>query len=160
MNLHGKLRTALLAGTLTAVAIAGFAAAQSAPKVGTGDVVADRQRLMKLNGGSWGDAQAKFKAGNIEGIAVNAETMALTGMHIPSLFPPGSLTDKSKAKPDVWEKWSDFEGAAKNMVAWSEKLRDTARTKDAAATEVVMKEFGGKACGSCHTPFRVPPPKS
>jgi hypothetical protein len=35
-------------------------------KIGSGDVVADRQRLMKLNGASWADAQAKLKAGNIQ----------------------------------------------------------------------------------------------
>ena len=26
------------------------------------------------------------------------------------LFPKGSLTDKSKAKPEVWEKWNEFHG--------------------------------------------------
>ena len=31
-------------------------------KMGSGDVVADRQRLMKLNGASWADIQAKAKA--------------------------------------------------------------------------------------------------
>jgi len=160
MNRNRTLRTAILVGVLAALAIVGFAAAQTAPKVGTGDVVADRQRLMKLNGASWADAQAKMKAGNVEAIAVNAETMALNSMHIPMLFPQGSLTDKSKAKPEIWQKWSEFEADAKNMTTWSEKLRDTAKTKDAAATEAVMKEFGAKACGTCHQPFRVPPPKS
>jgi cytochrome c556 len=154
------LRTSLIIGGLAALVIASFAAAQTAPKVGTGDVVADRQRLMKLNGASWADAQAKMKAGNVEGIAVNAETMALNAKHIPLLFPQGSLTDKSKAKPEVWQKWSEFEAAAKNMETWSDKLRDTAKTKDAAATEAVVKEFGAKACGTCHQPFRVPPPRS
>jgi len=160
MNRNRTLRTAILVGVLAAIAIVGFAAAQTAPKVGTGDVVADRQRLMKLNGASWADAQAKMKAGNVEAIAVNAETMALNSMHIPMLFPQGSLTDKSKAKPEIWQKWSEFEADAKNMTMWSEKLRDTAKTKDAAATEAIMKEFGAKACGTCHQPFRVPPPKS
>ena len=160
MNRFRNLRSALTIAGLAALTAGGCAAGQSGSRVGTGDVVADRQRLMKLNGASWADVQAKMKTGNVEAIAVNAETMALNAMHIPTLFPSGSLTDKSKAKPDVWEKWAEFEGAAKNFVTWSEKLRDTARTKDAAATEAVMKEFGGKACGTCHTPFRVPPPRS
>ena len=127
-------------------------------KVGTGDVVADRQRLMKLNGASWADAQAKFKAGNIEGIAVNAETMAMDGQHIPMLFPPGTLTEKSKAKPEIWQKFPEFEKAAANMVSWSERLREASRAKDAQQTEAIMKDFGRQACGTCHTPFRVPPP--
>ena len=134
----------------------GLAGAQSMMKIGSGDVVADRQRLMKLNGASWKDAQDKFKAGNVEAIVVNAETMAINAEHIPLLFPKGSLTDKSNAKPDIWEKWDDFEKAAKNLEAWAEKLRDTAKTKDVAATEAVVKDFGRNACGTCHTPFRQP----
>jgi cytochrome c556 len=152
-----NLRILIVLGCLATLGVVGFAAAQSAPKMGSGDVVADRQRLMKLNGASWADAQAKFKAGNIEAIAVNAETMALNAMHIPLLFPQGSLTDKSNAKPEVWQKWAEFGSAAQNMQGWAEKLRDASRAKDAAAVDTIVKDFGRQACGSCHTPFRVPP---
>jgi len=145
--------------SLVVVAAVGCATGARSEKIGSGDIVADRQRLMKLNGASWADAQAKFKAGNIEGIAVNAETMALNSEHIPMLFPQGTLTDKSKAKPEVWQKWDEFVKASQNFNQWAVRLRDTARTKDAAATEVVMKDFGRQACGTCHTPFRVPPPQ-
>ncbi len=148
----------VMIGLIAMVAV-GCATGSGSMKMGSGDIVADRQRLMKLNGASWADAQAKFKAGNIEGIAVNAETMALNSEHIPMLFPEGSLTEKSKAKPEIWQKRPEFESAAKNMGQWAARLRDTARTKDAAATEVVMKDFGRLGCGTCHTPFRVPPPQ-
>jgi len=134
----------------------GYAAAQGMMMM-KGDVVAERQRLMKLNGASWKDVQDKAKAGNIEAIAVNAETLAVNAMHIPALFPKDSLTDKSKAKPDVWEKWAEFEAAAKNFGTWAEKLRDAAAAKDADATQAIVKDFGRQACGTCHTPFRVPP---
>lgn len=150
-----QLRTSIVIGSLTALVAAGCAGSM---KMGSGDIVADRQRLMKLNGASWADVQAKAKANNVEAIAVNAETMALNAMHIPSLFPEGSLTDKSKAKPEVWQKWAEFEKAAKNMQAEAEKLRDAARAKNADLTQAIVKDFGRKACGTCHTPFRVPPP--
>jgi cytochrome c556 len=158
MNRHLKRLAGIVVSSSVVLAIAGCATAP-ATRVGTGDVVADRQRLMKLNGASWADVQAKAKAGNIEAIAVNAETMAINAMHIPSLFPPGSLTEKSKAKPEVWQKWEEFEKAAKNFQVQAEKLRDTARTKNAEATQAVIKDFGRQTCGACHTPFRVPPPK-
>jgi cytochrome c556 len=138
--------------------IAAGCAGKSMSRMGSGDVVADRQRLMKLNGASWADVQAKAKAGNIEGIAVNAETMALNAEHIPALFPQGSLTEKSKAKPEIWQKWAEFEQAAKKMQAESEKLRDAARAKNAQLTQDIVKDFGKNACGTCHTPFRQPPP--
>jgi len=154
---HVKSSVAL--GSLVALALASSATGQSTTKVWTSDVVADRQRLMKLNGASWADAQAKLKAGNVEAVGVNAETMALIATQIVALFPQGSLTDKSKAKPEIWQKWPEFESAVKNYAMQAEKLRDAARSKDQAATEAVAKEFGRQACGTCHQPFRVPPPQ-
>jgi cytochrome c556 len=144
----------LVVSSVLVVAIATLAAAQSAMK--STNPVADRQRLMKLNGANWADIQAKVKAGNAEAVAVNAETIAVNAMHIPALFPQGSLTDQSKAKPEIWQKWSEFEAAAKNMESLAEKLRDAARAKDTATVEAMVKEFGPKACGTCHTPFRQP----
>ena len=153
------VRAGVVLGSLVALAFAGSATGQSTAKIWTSDVVADRQRLMKLNGASWADAQAKLKAGNAEAVAVNAETMALIATQITALFPEGSLTEKSKAKPEIWQKWPEFESAVKNYAMQAEKLRDAARSKDLAATEAVAKEFGRQACGTCHQPFRVPPPQ-
>src|SRR5437016_9371024 len=104
----------IMISLITVIAI-GCATGSRSEKIGSGDIVADRQRLMKLNGASWKDAQDKFKAGNIEAIVVNAETMALNAQHIPMLFAQGSLTDKSNGKPDIWDKRDDFEKGAKNM---------------------------------------------
>ena len=152
MNRHRKLRAALVVCSVTTLAVVAMAAAQTAPKVGSGDVVADRIRLMKLNGASLADLQAKAKAGNIEAIAVNAETIALNAQHVPVLFPPGSITDKSRAKPDIWQKRAEFENAARNLQALAEKLRDAARAKDVPAVETMVKDFGKQACGACHVP--------
>jgi cytochrome c556 len=155
MTRRRTLWTALVGG-LVGLAVTGVALAQMA-KVGSGDIIADRQRLMKLNGGSWKDVQDKLKAGNVEAIAVNAETMAINAQHIPSLFPQGSQSDKSAAKPEIWQKWSEFESAAKNMETWAVKLRDAARKKSGDEVQAIAKDFGKNACGTCHTPFRVPP---
>ena len=143
-----------------ALGLAAGCASKGMSKTGSGDVVADRQRLMKLQGASWADIQAKAKAGNVEGIAVNAETLAMTAQQIPGLFPEGSGTEKSKAKPDVWQKWPEFERAAKNLEVQSEKLRDAAKAKNEQLTQDIVKDFGRNACGACHTPFRQPPPRT
>jgi len=143
-----------------ALGLAAGCASKSMSRTGSGDVVADRQRLMKLQGASWADIQAKAKAGNIEGIAVNAETLSMTAQQIPGLFPEGSGTEKSKAKPDVWQKWPEFERAAKNLEVQAEKLRDAAKAKNEQLTQDIVKDFGRNACGTCHTPFRQPPPRT
>lgn len=151
-----NVRRSLIVGGLAAVVLSGCAAAMTkSPE----DIVAERQRFMKLNGASWKDVQDKLKAGvPVEMIAVNAETMAQNAMRLASLFPAGSMTEKSKAKPEVWQKWAEFEAAAKNLGTQSEKLRDAAQSKNKASVEAVAKDFGRLACGTCHTPFRVPPP--
>ena len=132
----------------------------SAPRmVGTGDVVSDRQRLMKIQGAQRNEIQAKYKAGDIKGLAANAEVEAVTSMQIPSLFPEGSLTTQSKAKPEVWERWGEFEATAKNMTIWSERLRDAAQANDQKAVADIMKDYGRVTCGACHTTFRQPQPQ-
>ena len=143
-----------------ALGLAAGCASKGMSKTGSGDVVADRQRLMKLQGASWADIQAKAKAGNIEGIAVNAETLSMTAQQIPGLFPEGSGTEKSKAKPEVWQKWPEFERAAKNLEVQAEKLRDASKAKNEQLTQDIVKDFGRNACGTCHTPFRQPPPRT
>jgi cytochrome c556 len=125
-------------------------------KVGSGDVVADRQRLMQLNGASARDIADKAKAGNFEAIAVNAETIALNARHVPALFPKGSMSDKSYAKPEIWERWSEFEAAAKSMETKALQLKEAAAKKDTAAVQAMLPNFGREACGTCHTPFRRP----
>jgi cytochrome c556 len=145
---------------LVAATLAACTTAAPQRMVGTNDVVFDRQRIMKVQGAMWTDIQNKFKAGNIEGIAPNAEVLAITGMQIPTLFPEGSLTEKSNAKPELWQRRTDFEAAAKNLTIWSERLRDASKAKDEKAVADIMKDYGRVACGSCHTPFRKPPPRS
>ena len=145
---------------LAVVVAAGCASDKKMVKSGSGDIVADRQRLMKLHGQIWADIQAKAKANNIEGIEVSAETLAINAQYIPAMFPEGSLTEKSKAKPEVWQKWPEFEAAAKKMETEAVKLRDASKAKNAQLTQDIVKDFGRNACGACHTPFRVPPPRT
>ena len=148
--------TTVILSSLIVLALASIAAAQVAAPMG-GDPVANRQRLMKLVGANWADIQAKVKAGNPDAVAVNAETIAVMATHVPSFFPAGSATDASGAKPEIWEKWADFQAAAKNLESMAERLRDASRAKDGAAVEAMVKDFGPKACGACHTLFRKPP---
>ena len=144
------VRAGVILGSLVALAVVGCATSKPAA-MGSGDPVADRQRLMKNNGANWAEIQNKVKAGNAEGVAVNAEALALHAQRITLLFPEGSLTDKSK--------WPEFQAAAKNLENRAGTLRDQAVAKDAAAVTATVATLGRDACGTCHTPFRVPPPQ-
>jgi cytochrome c556 len=121
--------------------------------------VEDRQKLMKAHGEAWKNVQDSAKAGNLPAVATNADRMATNAKQIPALFPAGSMTEKSKAKPEIWQKKGEFDAAAKKMETESVKLRDTARAGNAQATNDMLKDFGRTTCGGCHGPFRVPPPR-
>jgi cytochrome c556 len=149
-----RLRNILLAA-LVAVTAAGCVVG-SQRMIGTGDLIFDRQRLGRVQEEQLGEIRSKFKTGNIEGIAANAEVIAITALQIPSLFPEGSLNGKSRAKPEIWQRWSEFEASAKNLTIWSERLRDAAKAKDDKAVADIVKDFGRVGCDSCHILFRRP----
>jgi cytochrome c556 len=146
----------LTAGVLLSMVAVGCASMQ---KMKPEEAIDTRQKLMKSQGEAWKNIQDKTKAGDIAGVVPEAQKLVDTSEKIPALFPEGSLgPTKTAAKPEIWQKWPEFEAAAKNLKTQSEKLRDTAKTGDQAATQAVVQTFGRNACGTCHTPFRVPPP--
>ena len=151
------VKTGVILGSLVALVAVGCASGSKS--LSATDAVAERQRLMKNVGANWADIQNKVKAGAPDTVAVNAEAISLHAQKIPSLFPEGSLTDKSKAKPDIWQKWPEFQAAAKNLENRAGTLRDQATAKDGAAVTATVGTFGRDACCACHTPFRVPPPQ-
>jgi len=153
MNARTMCSTVVALAVIAAAAV-GCAAMQKRPPA---EVVAERQEVMKQQGKVWKDIQDKAKAGDIKGIAPSAQQLVASADKIPALFPEGSMTEKSNAKPEIWQKKGEFEAAAKNLHAEAVRLRDTASSGDANATQALVKDFGRKACGTCHTPFRVPP---
>ena len=141
------------------MASVGLLAACATASKSPAEYVEDRQKLMKAHGDAWKNVQDGAKAGNLQAVASNADVMANNAKQIPALFPEGSMTEKSKAKPEIWQKKAEFDASAKKMEMESIKLRDTARTGNAQATNDIIQDFGRNTCGSCHTPFRVPPPR-
>ena len=152
MNGRLSLTVSVMVTASLVVGIGAGCAGKSMSKTGSGDVVAERQRLMRLQGANVGDIVAKLRAGNVEGIAVNAETLAILGSRIPEYFPDGSITDKSNALPEIWSKRAEFDAAAKNLTARAEELRNAARAKDQPKVEAMMKDFAQQTCGGCHAP--------
>ena len=152
------MRQTVISLTVVMASVGLLAACATASK-SPAEYVEDRQKLMKAHGDAWKNVQDGAKAGNLQAVASNADVMANNAKQIPALFPEGSMTEKSKAKPEIWQKKAEFDAAAKKMEIESIKLRDTARTGNAQATNDMIKDFGRNTCGSCHTPFRVPPPR-
>ncbi len=118
--------------------------------------IRERHELMEGIGNSAKTIGDALKAGNTAPVAAAAERIQRDASRITALFPPGSTHKKSRAKPEIWQSWSKFEAAAKDL-------------QSAAAALAVAAQGGGDVrggaqamfdtCKSCHDQFRVPEKK-
>jgi len=121
------------------------------------EAIAERQALMKEQGAAMRSISDKLKAGQIQAIAPDAEKLESTSKRITKLFPEGSVNaSTSRAKPEIWQKWSEFEGYAKSLQTKATQLEATAKTGNAQATQTMVADLGKTTCGACHTTFRGP----
>lgn len=120
-----------------------------------GGVIAQRQKIMKNNGANVKQLLKEEKAGNIEEIAVNARRIEANLTKVGSLFPAGSTSDKSRAKPEIWKEKDKFQRDRKAAIAAAAQLQKFAAAGDAAAVHSQIKKLGD-ACSACHKSFRKP----
>ena len=86
-------------------------------------------------------------------VAVHASALQGTSKLILQLFPEGSGIGETRAKPEIWQRWSEFEQAAKRLQRETAKLVQIAESGD---IKQITPQFiaVGKACGGCHKAFR------
>jgi cytochrome c556 len=149
-------RRSVVLGALAVVAVAGCAAMEE-KKMTTAEAIAARQQLMKEQGAAMRSIQDKLKAGQVQAVAADADKLAQTSKEMLKMFPPGSLDPAtSRAKPEIWQKWPEFEGYTKSLDAKATQVAVTARTGNAQATSAAVTDLGKTTCGACHTAFRGP----
>ena len=151
--LRSRFGAGLAAVLAVAIAVPLAAAwAQDAAKA-----VAYRQGIMKANAWHIGPIAGMAK-GEIPfdsaALQHHADALAALSMMVVEGFPEGSTADNSKAKPEIWKEWAEFEEYAKHF--------EEAATALAAAAPTLTKDtlgaaLGpvGKACGDCHGDFRA-----
>ncbi|WP_160939089.1 c-type cytochrome [Teichococcus coralli] len=136
------------AAGLAGLAPAGLARAQ-------GDVVAQRQAGLKRMSGNLEAIKKTLEAkGDLSLVAERSQDMVTFFQGFPALFPPGSDTGDTHARPAVWSDRAEFQAAAGRMVAAASKLHEAAASGDADATATAFREAGG-TCGACHRAFRA-----
>jgi cytochrome c556 len=142
---------------VTVAAVAGCAKLGIGAKKNPDEAITERQALMKEQGAAMRSISEKLKAGQIKEIASDADKLESTSKRIPKLFPEGSVNaSTSRAKPEIWQKWSEFEGYAKSLQTKAAQLEDTAKSGNAQATQTMVADLGKTTCGACHTAFRGP----
>ena len=83
-----------------------------------------------------------------------AERAAAMGNYVPELFPAGSITPSSKAKPELWQQQAEFQRLMKDMQTKVTALATTARGGD---LEAIKPAFGatGASCKACHDKYKA-----
>ena len=95
-----------------------------------------------VNEKNYAEIQVKVK-----GIMENMDQML-------DLFPKGSLSEKSRAKPEIWERWDEFSKHPAKVKKAAQELGAAAKAGDEEAITVKFKALG-EACAGCHKPFRA-----
>ena len=105
-------------------------------------------------------AMALGTAGDME---LRALAMASLAERLPAMFTKGTssadMPGKTRAKPEIWSKSTEFKAAAMKLATWSKKVEEAAATGEKAKIAAAMKGFGKETCGACHSTFRGPKPK-
>lgn len=151
------MSSVLFRAGVVVVAMATITGCASMRKMNPDEAIAERQKLMKEQGALMRSISDKVKAGQVQAIAPDAEKLEDTAKRIAKLFPEGSVNpNTSRAKPEIWQKWSEFEGYAKSLGTKASQLEATAKTGNAQATQTAVADLGKTTCGACHTAFRGP----
>ncbi len=83
-----------------------------------------------------------------------AEGIVRWAAAIPGLFPLGSSSADSRAKPEIWRNKADFDRKAADLGTAATRLLTAANAGDAADFALQAKAVEQK-CAACHTTYRA-----
>lgn len=95
------------------------------------------------------------KEKNFTEVELKAKGIMANMDKVLDLFPKGSLSEKSRAKAEIWEKWDEFTKQNEIVKKAAQALADAAKAKDEEGVNTKMKALGD-SCTSCHRNFRGP----
>jgi cytochrome c556 len=133
-----------------------FFLASSSLLFAQGDEIVKRRQLMESNNdAATKDISRAAKQGNFAEVQIKAKEIMENMDKLLELFPKGSLSEKSRAKPEIWDRWDEFSQEPGKVKKAAQALADAAKTKDEAEVNAKLKALGD-ACASCHNSFRAP----
>lgn len=94
------------------------------------------------------------QAFNRDDVVRNATYIEFLGKVAQDGFVPGSHEGDTKAKPEIWKDWERFKSLGDRFQVEAGKLREIARTGDAAAVKAQLGETN-KVCKTCHDDFKA-----
>ena len=147
MHTHGYLRIGFLCLLFLIASSKLFA---------QGDPIEKRRQLMEANNEvATKSITRAVREGNYAEIPVKVKLIMDNMDTMLEFFPAGSLSEKSRAKPEIWEKWDEFSKQPGKVKKAAQDLGEAATTQDEVEVKAKLKALG-EACESCHRSFRAP----
>src|SRR6185295_10106246 len=104
------------------------------------DAILRRRLLMENNNDAVVKALVKaVKEKDFPEIQVKVKGIMENMDQLVALFPKGSVSEKSRAKPEIWEKWDEFSKLPGTVKKAAQALADAAKAKDEAEVDVRFK---------------------
>ena len=148
-----KVTSKILKRTLGAA----FATAGSSPSdAQMSDLTKKRLASMKTMGGNMKKLGAAVGGGDNAAAAAAAAEINKIASQIPTLFPDGSGTGETRAKPEIWQDFADFRSKANAVEAASAKVVADANSGSLGSDPKAVVGSIGQNCGACHKAYRVP----
>lgn len=123
------------------------------------DSVVLRRKLMESNNSAVAlEINKAIKEGNFAEIESKCNVILENMDKVLEYFPPGTLSENSRAKPEIWARWGEFTKHPANVRKAAQELAAAAKTGDEEAVKVRFKALG-EACKGCHQSFRAAKPK-
>lgn len=133
--------------------------AATAPSAEFEAVQKERVELMKDNSSANKTLRAAAKEGNMDQVEESARALASQFARIPELFPEGSGGGDTRAKPEIWQNWSDFEEHAENARKLALAVAAQAQAGNVKETQTLANSLAKQACSGCHEIYRAPKKK-
>lgn len=86
-------------------------------------------------------------------VQATQDLAAVSGMLLDGFMPEG-LVPPSRAEPELWENWQDFEQKARAFQEAAEMLAQTAEAQGFEAARGLVQSTVG-TCSDCHSPYRA-----
>jgi cytochrome c556 len=132
------------------------------------DVIEKRKTLMRENYDAWKAIKRAVEQKDYPSIELKAKDLMGQMDKVLDYFPKGSMSEKSRAKAEIWEKWDEFSKGPVKVKDVANSLAKAAAAKDQAQIEAhnnaligpVGSPYRGGVCyDACHkTFFNQPPP--
>lgn len=168
--MNSKSRMILVAGLAVAAAsigmtgydvvAAGDQAVIQLAALSPAEAIAERQKLMKAQGGHAKAINEYLESGTgtAADVAGHAAALKDSAGKIVELFPAGTSIDdnvaKTAAKKEIWASFDEFKASAAKLGELAGALEEAAGTADNQKIAAAFGAMGKEGCGGCHSKFR------